>query len=460
MKYIILLFVLVNIFILSGDAYSSDQMYDAPQISMHYTTEEPASATPLLRWDENLQAVYYELEVFNSIPDKLSVDKLSPEHIYCTNQIFVNAFSLPAGNLLNGQTGTLYWRVRAMDFDNNPLTNFSILEPLYTDEHKEKLNAPIPNANYNKGNGSVLLYPVYQWIPNADAVKFEVEVLSQPPENPNGTEPSAYRIFSKIIDFSCEYYDPNPRIGTYYWRVRGLNSNGQPVGVYSDAQKFSNEPAANYKIGIFGDSISHGGGHMSYSPADFEFSYAYYLNFPTINLSESGDTIEMMVNRFDKDVLPFAPKYLIIMGASNSLRAGVSADKVIIGLKILQEKCIANNIIPVLLTLPSISPKNIKKVFNEESSPDWAEGFNKVNAYIRTRPHIDVAAAFPTPPDTLPTKYALDGLHLDASGKEIMGQIINDNWAQAISLAEQNNDFTVTEEEMELYNRLPDVYSL
>ena len=36
--------------------------------------------------------------------------------------------------------------------------------------------------------------------------------------------------------------------------------------------------------------------------------YAYYLDFPTINLSCSGDTSETMVQRFDDDVLPFHPQ--------------------------------------------------------------------------------------------------------------------------------------------------------
>ncbi|WP_196604874.1 SGNH/GDSL hydrolase family protein [Pectinatus haikarae] len=463
MKYTIILIVLINIFILSGDAYSYKQLYPALEITTHYTEENPASAAPLLRWNENTEAVYYELEVFDKIPDRLSTNSVSAEHIYFTNQVFVNAFNLPIAEITEGCHKNLYWRVRAMDFDNKPVTNFSALELLYTDGHPSEINSPVTNTNYNHGNGSVLLYPVYQWIPNAGAVKFEVEVLSAPPENPNGTEPSMYRIFSSTIDFSCEYYDPHSRIGTYYWRVRGIDSDGRPIGVYSNAERFSNEPSADYQVGIFGDSISHGGGHLSYSPADFEFSYSSYLNFPSINLSESGDTIEMMVNRFDKDVLPFAPRYLIIMGASNSLRAGVSADKIIIGLKILQQKCQENDIQPILLTLPTINPHNINKIFTESTSSNWPYEFNKVNNYIRTRVHIDTAAEFPVPPEILPTEFALDGLHLDDNGKAIMGHTINENWSNVLAQITEDNDedkVTVTAKEMELFRSIPDVYDL
>ena len=40
--------------------------------------------------------------------------------------------------------------------------------------------------------------------------------------------------------------------------------------------------------------------------------------FPTINLAQSGDTSAMGVERFDRDVLPFKPSYVIILIGSNS----------------------------------------------------------------------------------------------------------------------------------------------
>ena len=40
-----------------------------------------------------------------------------------------------------------------------------------------------------------------------------------------------------------------------------------------------------------------------------------------------------MVQRFDDDVLPFHPQYLLIMGGTNSLRAGMPAENVINDLK-------------------------------------------------------------------------------------------------------------------------------
>lgn len=91
-----------------------------------------------------------------------------------------------------------------------------------------------------------------------------------------------------------------------------------------------NDPEENWETGILGDSISHGGGRMSYSPADWPYNYAYYLDFPTMNMSRSGDETGDLLRRFDADVLPFHVQYLLIMGGTNNLRGGGTAEKVIL----------------------------------------------------------------------------------------------------------------------------------
>ena len=129
------------------------------------------------------------------------------------------------------------------------------------------------------------------------------------------------------------------------YKRQALDGAGNPIGGYSDALPFELDPAAEQGVvAIFGDSISHGGGSISYSPTDWDFSYASYLMFPTINLAQSGDTSAMGVERFDRDVLPFKPSYVIILIGSNSLRAGVPAGEVIADLQTLKEKLTLINI--------------------------------------------------------------------------------------------------------------------
>lgn len=108
---------------------------------------------PLLEWREDLNAVYYELELFDTIPDDLSDEELSSEHLYYTTSVYTNAKQLDltqiAPNALNGKT-PLYWRIRSMDIDHNPITKFSALEELYATNQAPQMNAPIPHVIYNE----------------------------------------------------------------------------------------------------------------------------------------------------------------------------------------------------------------------------------------------------------------------------------------------------------------------
>lgn len=418
---------------LTLSAGSVEAIDTVPLATSHYTQDAPASASPFLTWNNNLNAVYYQIEFFNRVPRNLSILEPSDSHSFFSDQVYTNAYNPKLTDFAARSIGRrpIYWRVRAMAIDHTPITSFSELELLYTDENIISLEAPVPNIEYNKGNGTILLYPVYSWVKNYGAENFEVEILDEPPENPNGTSPSEHRI-DTLETRGGEIYDTLPRMSSrpFYWRVRGFAEDGvTPVGHYSDTQTFLTDPQAGWKVAIYGDSISHGGGHISFGPADWEYSYAFYLHFPTVNLSRSGDTSSSMVDRFDDDVLPFYPHYLLIMGGSNSLRGGVPADEVINDLKTLQMKCLKNGITPIFLTLPPINPENIKRAFDQDTVEDWQLQFAAVNAFIRENfLYIDIAAAMEEPEGILLTSYGMDGLHPDVEGKKIMANTINTAW--------------------------------
>ncbi|WP_302483438.1 GDSL-type esterase/lipase family protein [uncultured Dialister sp.] len=316
----------------------------------------------------------------------------------------------------------LYWQERPLDFDGYPIDAESGPRPLESSVTPVSRNAPLPRLDRSGERGGALLYPVYSYIGNPGASSYEIEVLSAYPENTEGTAHSMYRIGGGDFLYT-DFYDDTPRFGTWYWRVRGKDEEGNPVGQWSLPQKrqFSTE---GYTIGLFGDSITHGGGRMSYGPNDLEYSYGHYLDFDTINLGDSGNTSHDMVERFDRDVLPFHLKYLLILGGSNSLRGGVPAEEVIRDLQEIQQKCRDHGIVPILLTLPPINPSSIDKVFHEPTAEGWEEAFRKVNAFIRTQPHIDTAAAF-LYDNLMPEYLALDGLHGDVEAKKRMADMIN-----------------------------------
>ncbi len=392
-------------------------------VEVPLAAEIPEATVPrdVLEWDKNIEAVWYEVEVFDEDPGEIPEDETSPKHVYDNAHVYVNELVVEPARQWGSDAG-FYWRVRAFDLDGQPITDFSPLSYTWGPAPEER-NAPVIRNMANRAGSSTLLYPVYSftWIPGA--AKYEVEVLDRLPENPEGIAPSTHRIWSKVTELT-DLYDDDARIGSYAWRVRGLAADGSPVGVWSQVQSFETDPDGNWGVGVFGDSISHGGGHLSYAPTDEEYSYEAYLDFPVINLSASGDTSQMMVERFEKDVPPFHVPYLLIMGGSNSLRAGVDPQDVIQDLKEIQQKARDHGTMPILLTLPPINPANIEKAFHEPTVKDWKWRFDTVNAWIRTQPHIDTAEPFKDMKE-MPTDLALDGLHGDSKAKQMIAQEIN-----------------------------------
>ena len=381
-----------------------------------------------LTWPQNLNAVRSEVEIFKKIPKDLRADAPIATAIYRNTHVYTNSLMLDMRQWQAEKP--LFYRVRAYDLDGHPIGPYSQPADVKSALFKTERNAPIPHDPYGKGNGSVLLYPVYAYTGNPNAASYEIEVTSKYPENLHGFSPSVHRIYAAKTELT-DLYDDAPRTGTYYWRVRGMDSTRKPVGEWSLPQEIKN-PVKHWKVAVYGDSISHGGGHLSFGPADLAYSYESYLDFPSINLSQSGDTSEAMVMRFEKDVLPFSPEYLLILGGTNSLRAGVPAADVISDLKEIQRKCREHGITPILMTLPPINPENIQKAFNEPTYEGWKASFDEVNAFIRGEVHIDTAAPFEEM-EELPTWLALDGIHGDWNMKRMMAEVINREFPKIVA---------------------------
>lgn len=412
--------------VLDGTIEASD--YDKPVI-LSPDPQHIMSDTPMITWQGNQTAVFYELEILTGLPENPNGTALSEHHLFSTQEVYTNGYQL---DLADRSETTFYWRVRALDYYGNPIGVFSDANKLVVDHSIQEPVRPIINAFFNQNGMATPLYPVYSWIPIQHVSGYEVEILREP-DNSHGVTPSPYRTDTKLVTTGNDCYDESPHIipGTYYWRVRGFDEFSQPVGEYSDCAPFIIDLAKGSYSATFGDSITHGGGAISYSPADLAYSYQTYFQFPSINLGKSGDTSETMLQRFDDDVLPFHPQFLIILGGSNSLRGGVPAAQVIAELSGMRDKCIANGIRPIFLTLPPINPANIDRAFNEDTVKNWKEQFDQVNRFIRSqRYYIDIQPSMTDPDGQLPEYYGLDGLHPDLAGKKLMGQIINANWSR------------------------------
>ena len=408
-------------------------MAKSPISISHYTEDHPASLMPFLLWHSMPNAVLYEVEILSAPPAQEGGTALSPQnHLTSTRSVFTNGWQADLRAYRSYKK--LYWRVRALGLKHEPLGEFSEAQPLYLDESAEIPNHPIPNTFDQVTNFRQPLYPVYQWIPLNGVTRYEVELLTEPPAQPNGTLADPQRAWAQTINDTNSIYDEYARLyaGGYYWRVRGIDNENTTVGTWSDLASFTVDSLDDrhvYAVAL-GDSITHGGGAISSSPAFLEYSYTTYLTFDCINLGRSGDTAHSTLERFEQDVVPLHPANVLIMTGSNSLRAiGVTAQDIIDDLDELQKKCLAHNMRPIFLTLLPLNPERITLAFHSETDRSWYWKLQVVNTWIRTQAfYVDIEPYFyDTQKHILNPLLSTDGLHPDIDGKRMMAEAINEH---------------------------------
>ena len=80
--------------------------------------------------------------------------------------------------------------------------------------------------------------PMLTWNKVAGAVAYELELLTQPPESGHIPASSVNLYFSTIQIFVAGYNADltNYRRPLIYWRVRGLDISGKPLGPFTEAE--------------------------------------------------------------------------------------------------------------------------------------------------------------------------------------------------------------------------------
>ncbi|MBR3721866.1 MAG: GDSL family lipase [Selenomonadaceae bacterium] len=394
-----------------------------------YDENKKASLMPFLVWHKVPNGVCYELEILSGNPDSEGGITLSKgNHLFSTRQIFTNGYQVDLRPFQNNPK--LYWRVRALGLHHEPIGEFSETKPICVDKNLPIPDRPLINDFDLMPNFEQPLYPAFDFIPLNGINRYEVELTTKLPEVENNKEPSKDRAWFKRLENAITAYDeyPRPFAGPYYWRVRAIDANGNTIGSYSNTKKFEvKSREKRVRLAVFGDSITHGGGAVSYSPASLEYSYNTYLDIPAINLGRSGDTSTTSKERFTRDVLFFKPKNLLILTGTNSLRTSlISADDVISDIDAMERLAKENDIRPIFLTLMPINPENIMFAFQIETDPKWKEKLKKINDHIKTKPyHIDLEPFFYDGNGKLSAEFSIDGLHPDIKGKMLMAEIVN-----------------------------------
>ena len=262
------------------------------------------------------------------------------------------------------------------------------------------------------------LYPTFSWDPVKLTEFYQVQVVKVDTGEVVRDLKNLFAL-NRVTDDS-----PFNETGEYFWQVRVIDKKGRPLSDWSTKKFFT--VTAPVEVAVLGDSISHGG--AAYIPAgQLSCQWETYCPVPVKNLAQSGNTTEMMIERFERDVLPFKPKILLIMGGINDIRTGSDADTVIKNLETLREKCLANSITPVFITLTPMNPEIMRNRKIPLTDGDWFAERDKINAWIMRTPNfINLGDALNDEQGYLRAELTPDGLHPAQRGKMIIGKIIGD----------------------------------
>ncbi len=388
----------------------------------------PEAALPssvLLRWAPYNGAVRYEVRVLVRTAEGRMVEQQKLSRVYTTG------VHIPLTGLL--PQDDLYWTVQPLGYDGTPIAAASAPQPV--SEARADPPAPVLTAEYDK-MAYAPLYPVYSWIPLSGQTHHEVEVYRRAADGRD--------VFLHTLQAGeQDVYDDAPFTvpGHYVYRVRGVTTAGTPISDWSAGGTFDVVP--HTPIAAIGDSITHGGGAITLPPSYTLYDWETYCTVPVKNLGHSGDTTADMLARFDRDVLPFAPRVLIIMGGVNDYRSGVYGAQTVRNLAALGEKCRAHGITPIFLTVTPIRPAWMTKRMTIMTPPsDWMDHRDYINDWVRQQEFsVDVSSTLADANGELEAAYTTDGLHPDYMGKKHIGQTVDSylrkNFAYAVGAAER-----------------------
>ena len=387
-------------------------------------TQNTRISSVMLRWEPYPAAVRYAVRVLRGSAGAVMKTIATMEYVYTTG------LHLPL--MTYGAADDLYWTVQPLGYDGMPLAAESAPRPVRAETVDP--DAPVLTAQFD-AMAYAPLYPVYAWIPLAGQQVHEVEVYRR--------EADRDRYVHTLRGGEYDVYDDMPFTvpGTYVYRVRGITESGTPISNWSAYGSFT--VAERTPIAALGDSITHGGGAITVPPSYILYDWETYCTVPVKNLGHSGDTTEAMLARFERDVLPFSPRVLLIMGGVNDYRVGIYGAETVRNLAALREKCRAHGITPIFLTATPIRPALMTaRMTITTPPPDWWAHRDYINNWVMQQEYsIDVASVLADENGELEEKYTTDGLHPDLMGKKYIGQTIDSylrtHFAYAVGEAER-----------------------
>lgn len=371
-------------------------------------SQEERISSVLLHWQPYPAAVRYAVQLTESMPDGTMRVRETMDRVYTTG------LHLPLAGY--GTVDHLYWSVRPLDYDGAPLTAWSVPRPVRGE--KADPTAPVLTTEY-ADMAYAPLYPVYSWIPLAGQTVHEVEVYRR--------EGTYDRYIHTLRAGEYDVYDDEPFTvpGTYVYHVRAVTAAGKPLSNWSNYGTFT--VADRTPIAALGDSITHGGGAITVPPSYRLYDWETYCTVPIKNLGHSGDTTAELLARFERDVLPFSPRVLLIMGGVNDYRSGIFGAESVRNLAALRDKCRTYGITPIFLTVTPIRPAMMTARMTITTPPaDWWAHRDYINHWVVQQEYsLDVSTVLSDDNGELEAGYTTDGLHPDLAGKKYIGERVD-----------------------------------
>ena len=370
--------------------------------------QEMQISSVLLHWQPVPAAVRYAVRVLRADAhgQMKALDTM--------NRVYTTGLHVPLASY--GTTDDLYWTVQPLDYDGTPIAAASAPRPIAAETADPA--APVLTTQFSD-MAYAPLYPVYAWIPLSGQLHHEVEVY----RHTEGRDIYLHTLQAGEYDVYDDEAFTVP--GEYFYRVRGLTAAGTPISDWSENGTFT--VADHTPIAALGDSITHGGGAITVPPSCLLYNWETYCSVPVKNLGHSGDTTAAMLARFERDVLPFSPRVLLIMGGVNDFRAGIYGAETVRNLAALRVKCRAHGITPIFLTATPIRPAMMTARMTIQTPPsDWWAHRDYINNWVMQQEYsLDVSSVLADMDGQLEAEYTTDGLHPDLMGKKYIGQTID-----------------------------------
>ncbi|MDN5301415.1 MAG: acyl-CoA thioesterase [Thermoanaerobacteraceae bacterium] len=179
----------------------------------------------------------------------------------------------------------------------------------------------------------------------------------------------------------------------------------------------------NLKVVALGDSITQG------YPFDMEASWVYILKMEKgldiVNKGINGDTLEGMLERFERDVISLLPGMVIIMGGTNDAFDGYSLSSMEYNLKRMVKFAKESKIVPVIgIPVPVDEPAVEIKL---QKFRDFLRNFCDEEKIA----FIDFYKTMVDEYGKIKEKLDFDGVHPNRDGYRVMADIAYDFLIQA-----------------------------